>query len=255
MKHMKSNAIPRHLSLFLLFSLLSVLLLLSWVEPPTAQWWDALDHAGFYFLNGWVESCRAAQVGWALTNHRLFDLLPATLLLFIWYRYMREEGDAHLIRRAAEGIFLAVFVVALVQIFRELTDIPRDSPSLVLGGAHRLSQLVPWADTKDNSMTSFPGDHATVILLVSIFMLRQMGWQKARWTLIAIVIGTLPRLVGGAHWITDVVVGGGHITLAGAALLWGTPLPEKATSLIQAVLLRWRLDAAIQRVFNRLPRL
>ncbi|WP_432416641.1 phosphatase PAP2 family protein [Pseudomonas parafulva] len=116
----------------------------------------------------------------------------------------------------------------------------------------RLSQYYPhleehW-ELKDRSSKSFPGDHASVLLLWALFMSlfsRRLVQALAIWALATLFM--LPRLVAGAHWGQDDYVGG--LGMAVLALGWTvhTPLAAKAS----AALVRW--TAPLFRLLGKLP--
>ena len=86
---------------------------------------------------------------------------------------------------------------------------------------------------KDASGRSFPGDHASVLLLWAIFLSPfARGWRRwLVWGLTLLFI--LPRLVSGAHWLSDVLVGGLFLSLI--AIGWGlyTPYAARACGLME----------------------
>ena len=78
--------------------------------------------------------------------------------------------------------------------------------------------------SKETSRSSLPGDHGTVMLLVTWLLWRSAG---ARIGLVAIALTvafTVPRFAAGAHWLTDLAIGSGVSVLLAATALLGTPL-------------------------------
>lgn len=210
-------------ALFLSISL-GFVILASWFHPTTRIYWDALDLHWFNVANGSLRHGEHWQYFWAITNHRAFDAIPGSLLLIIFALSAWKDHRDRLAMRIAIGIFMALYCVATIQIARLLVLEPRLSPTLVLEHAYRLSELVPSISSKDNSTFSFPGDHATVMLLVSCFILYFCGKKYGIAALIVTLIFSIPRTVGGAHWLTDVVIGGSVITLLSVPLALFTPL-------------------------------
>jgi membrane-associated phospholipid phosphatase len=97
------------------------------------------------------------------------------------------------------------------------------SPSLVLEPVARLPELVPWMEAKWESKNSFPGDHAVAAFafvgLSFILMDRKTAWLAALFGLLY----SVPRLVSGAHWLSDELVGGGIALFV--TLGWVTNIP------------------------------
>ena len=73
--------------------------------------------------------------------------------------------------------------------------------------------MYPDLNPKVSSHQSFPGDHGVAsVLLVTGFTLL-LGWRWAIPSAVVAVLNILPRLVGGGHWLSDVLVGGVCIAL------------------------------------------
>ena len=74
-------------------------------------------------------------------------------------------------------------------------------------------------EIKDRSSRSFPGDHASVLLLWTVFL---SLFARGKRLLLVWLTGTLlilPRLVAGAHWLSDNLAGGGFVVMQ--TLAWG----------------------------------
>ena len=103
-------------------------------------------------------------------------------------------------------------------------------------------------ELKDRSSQSFPGDHASVLLIWGLFMSvfsRNAGQKVVIWGLTLLFM--MPRLVAGAHWGQDDYIGG--LLLALLALGWGyyTPFAARASDLLL------RVTAPIFSLLQRLP--
>lgn len=202
---------------------LAGLLLASFVAiDATRSAWLAADTATFRALNGSLVQAGAWQTFWAIANSRLFDAVPAALLLGLYAHWMAADAGRHWRARAGLGCALAVFTVLWVQkAVKPLLDDGRLSPTLVLPDAVRLESepAVAWVPMlKDHAENSFPGDHAGVFLLVALVIGHVCGWRRGTVALLALPLLALPRLYGGGHWLSDQVVGGGFVGLAGAAI-------------------------------------
>ena len=236
-------------------NLLAVILLGSWRWPPARLLWDRFDAGVFHLLNAPLASNAAWAHVWAVCNMRLVDLGVGLIMLGFLIKGNWIFTAAQV--RQALYAFLAVLVLLLlirVGLLNELVKAmhwQRASPSLTVDEAVRLTDLFPdWArdwHMKDASGRSFPGDHASVLLLWAIFLSPfARGWR--RWLVWGLaMLCTLPRLVSGAHWLSDVLVGGLFLSLI--AIGWGlyTPYAAVACSFME------RFGTPVLQRLGRLP--
>lgn len=222
-------------------NLLALILLASWRWPPARLLWDRFDAEAFHLLNAPLASNAAWAHVWAVCNMRPVDLgFGLIMLCFL------VKGDwiftAAQVRQALYAFLAVLFLLLLIRVglLTELVKFmhwQRASPSLTVDGAVRLTVLFPdWArdwHMKDSSGRSFPGDHASVLLVWAIFLsFVARGWR--RWLVwLLTLLFMLPRLVSGAHWLSDALVGGLFLGLI--AVGWGlyTPYAAKACSLME----------------------
>ena len=218
-------------------------LLLSWFTTPVRPVWDALDVRVFFALNGTLESGDIWRWCWAAANTRLFDLVTALSFAAVYATFVFRGGWTHAATRVAGGIFLLAFTVFTLDVSSNYVyTFDRDSPSLVLEPAYRISDMIAAIKVKDTSGSSFPGDHGTAVLLFTIFIWFLCG---RRYGLVAAAIAFVavwPRMVGGAHWVTDLLVGSVSIAVMAGILALATPLAVWVIARIEWVLLhvlRW----------------
>ena len=220
----------------LISSALALLLVASWLTPATRQLWDGFDLAVFRLLNDSLALGHGWQMFWAVANYRALDLLPAALILAVFVASIwGRPRDVQNQRWALLGVLAAVliFVPPLMElVVHETLHYSRPSPTLMLDDTLRLSQLVPSIKAKDASPACFPGDHAFVLLTVTSFF-----WYvgRRRDALLATLIAAmfaLPRLVSGAHWATDVLIGGGTAALLAGSWAFATPLCHRLATLL-----------------------
>lgn len=211
---------------FVLLQLASLLLLASWLMPAGKALWHTVDVPVFRLLNGSLGHLAGWNLLWALLSTRIADLLAAIVMLcsLLWGGLIFER---HMLRRALLSfITLLVFTLIIRTLFTRLigaAGLQHSSPSVFLSGGFSLSTAFPWIEQvleiKDRSSRSFPGDHASVLLLWIAFLALFVRGKKL---LLVCLVGTLfilPRLVAGAHWLSDNMVGGGFIVLQ--TLAWG----------------------------------
>lgn len=206
---------------------ISFLLIASWVLPPFSGWWEALDRATFEFLNGTLEGDRTMQLFWAAANHRSVDLVSGSICTLVFISWLWSQPRTVQVWRSAMlgATALPVIILPFIahDVLEEVFHFERPSPSIVYEDALRLTQLVPELETKDASLYSFPGDHAFVLFAIIFFY----GAFKARkWVVVSSVVAAiflLPRLVAGAHWLSDNIIGGAVPALLVTAWMLATP--------------------------------
>lgn len=81
----------------------------------------------------------------------------------------------------------------------------RDSPSILLGAAHRDLRDLYGVRVKTVSTRSFPSSHG-IVFFTMLFMCRYALGKRAWWLLPLVVLLALPRVFAGAHWPSDVLV-------------------------------------------------
>ncbi|MBW5289124.1 MAG: putative membrane protein [Candidatus Ruthia sp. Apha_13_S6] len=205
-----------------------MLLLFSWSNATTREYWDYLDHQTFIVLNQSLVEFHSIWRGfWAILSVRIADLIPLFLIgLFFYF-------DDVLFKNKHKMMGLIGFVTLLIlmllmremmNLYVEYANLGRKSPTLVVDSALRLSSMYPGLGLKDMSAHSFPGDHAAVLftwLGYCLFFAR----NRWRWLVFIIVlVFSMPRLMAGAHWFSDVMVGGVSIAMTTLAFGLYTPL-------------------------------
>lgn len=225
-----ATALPlwRPKALFILLTV-AALLLGSFYTPYTRQFWEILDQYTFRLLNSWIATNPYAQTFWAIFSHKNADWFEDMIFLVLFISYIRGAALSKRPFRIAQLFYIAIvllFVILCVNRgpLHDYNGIERESPSLTVEGAIRLSDEVTWLKFKDSSHKSFPADHATTaILFGSLF-----GWMArgklAIFSSIYCIFLILPRLINGAHWLSDVLVGSGTISLVALAFFLCTPL-------------------------------
>jgi len=219
---------------FFLLNVLALIIFYSWVNSDTRVYWDALDLWSFEVLNGSLAYSNYWWNGiWAILSVRISDVFPLFfILLFFYFNNILFEKNQRLY-----GLVSFISVLLLMLIVREFLDfyieyrgLSRSSPSLQLDSVIRLSELYPNLSLKDSSGASFPGDHAAVLITwlgYCLFFVRNI-WSLS--AVLLMIFFSLPRLIAGAHWLSDVLVGGVSIALITLAFGLYTPLLNSINS-------------------------
>ncbi len=230
--------------------LAAALLLLSFIHQGGHALWRSLDTHVFYALNGSLFASETWARFWAWMNTRELDAVSAlfmlAFLIFPGLGLKRNQLQAGFTGFLLLMILMLPMREALSE-YSEASGLSGPSPSLQLEPAYRFSAELPDIPAKDSASTSFPGDHASVLMVWLGFLLfnsRSLGTLTA--TVLALLLIS-PRLFGGAHWFTDAAVGGLSLALVTLAWAWASPLPH----LINQGLMR--LLGPVYRLAGRIP--
>lgn len=204
--------------------LLATLLMGSWFTPITNEWWDALDNAIYYAMNGTVSWGSPWPELWAATGDRRFDLFCGVLILSIFYARWLSGDETQWRQGVTLGFYMLIVIFLVVTYQREILVVPSPSPSLYLEPFYSIKDYVPWSRAKETAGSTFPSDHATFMCLITWLWWqaggRRIGLLAAGLTLLF----ALPRLAAGAHQATDTLIGGIFSALLAAGILQLTPI-------------------------------
>ncbi|EMN1411655.1 phosphatase PAP2 family protein [Enterobacter chuandaensis] len=212
--------------LILLLNVAGLALFFSWYIPVNHGFWFPLDSSLFHFFNQGLVKSDAFLWLVAITNNRAFDgfslLAMGCLMLSFW---LKEDYSGRR-RILIIGLVMLLTAVIVNQLAQHLMPVKRASPSLSFPNIYRVSELLH-IPTKDASKDSFPGDHGMMLLIFSGFMLRYFGKKAFAIALLIVVIFAFPRVMIGAHWLTDIVVGSLSAVLIGLPWVLMTPLSDR----------------------------
>jgi membrane-associated phospholipid phosphatase len=220
--------------ILLLCHIIGALLFASLFWPVTKTYWETIDIFFFKMVNSTLRNHPYWQLFWALANHKLADWIEDLCILCFFVAYVRQASRNLRKRKVAELLFCILYIGAIIYfinriLFRENLDIPRLSPTLVVDNSVRLSEEIPWMSIKDDSSKSFPGDHGTTALLFAASFIYLAGWRLGLAASVYAAFLCMPRLITGAHWLSDIVVGSGTITMIFLSWAFCTPMFTRFT--------------------------
>ncbi|WP_017429918.1 phosphatase PAP2 family protein [Vreelandella jeotgali] len=215
----------------IILNTLGIALLLSWAMPSFTVW-TYLDDAVFWFFNQTIgdENPRWSVVLAAL-NNRKYDIviMVAMLATMILASYRDRQGGFR--RWFGSGVTMLITAGLVNELVRNLITYSHPSPTRVFDDANLLSQFVHFA-TKDQSGGSFPGDHGIMSMIFAAFMLT-FGDRLTRIVSLALVAcAVAPRVMVGAHWLSDILVGSLSIVLLLLPWVLCTPVARKSSAAI-----------------------
>ncbi len=225
--------------LFLLCNILAFLIFFSWLNAHSKLYWDLVDYQAVEFLNGSLgQSANFWNAMWAVLNVRITDFVPLFFILTFFYfdNILFKKGQRLIgLIRFVSLLVLMLIVREGVNFYIDYNHLNRKSPSLTLEAVIRLSEIYPNINLKDASSNSFPGDHAAILLTWFGYCL---FFARNTWSLLAVflvVFFSLPRLIAGAHWLSDILVGGAGIAFITLAFGLYTPLLNKVNQFLVEV--------------------
>lgn len=216
-------------------------LFITWILPMTRGLWDILDIWTFKQLNIWIQNNPFWQTFWALANHKYTDwFFDIVMLVFIGH-YITVAPRHLKLRRIAEILFCILITASTIilinrGLFKSIILYERQSPSLTTPMATILSKVLPWIKIKVSARNSFPGDHATTAIMFMLTMGILLDKKRAFLAALTGIFFILPRLIVGAHWLTDVLIGSLSIALFTISWTFYTPFFHIVVSKIEAML-------------------
>ncbi len=228
------------LKMLLLCHLIAALLLASLFWTVTKVYWEVIDVAFFKMVNSTLKGRPLWQHFWAFANHKLADWVEDFCFLCFFIAAVRKTHPGLRVRKISELFFCVIVVSAIIYLFnsilfRQNLEITRLSPTRVVDGCIRLSDEIPWLSIKDDSSKSFPGDHGTTALLFAATFSYVAGWRLGLLACLYAAFLCMPRLITGAHWLSDIIVGSGSIALVGLSWAFCSPLFMRFTDKCEQV--------------------
>lgn len=219
------------------FLLLAALLGSSLLAPGTADIWRKLSLAYFEAVNSSLTLNESWAFMIAYANSKPFDLIGAIAMAIpsLIYLYFCRSED--LLERLARFTVVWVTIIVVTTFSKHgLPTFDYKSPSLVVDDFVNIRDLVPSIKAKFASGKSFPGDHAVGALTALVMALLLIPRRYSLWVALFSLTYAVPRTITGAHWLSDVLVGGGMAALIALALVTGLPSLRWARSLWVALL-------------------
>jgi membrane-associated phospholipid phosphatase len=170
---------------------------------------QSLDTECFLFLNKILLNNTFAQHFWGILSHKHESWINVIIMLFLNVIAVLMIPKARRSKAIAIILYcwLSFQVVLLVNtvIFQKILQINRDSPSVVVDGAIKLSSVLNNSNLKDYSNNSFPAGHALVLIYWALFI---NLYAPRKITMLAVLVSILlimPRMITGAHWLSDTI--------------------------------------------------
>lgn len=168
-----------------------------------------IDVLSFHFLNGhlqWMPSFYNAS--FAVMNHRLESQMNVVVIFgsMMVGIPVKKSLNAHLKLLLILALWYELFFQSINYAEKHLL-ISRASPSVLFGLHVNLANFDSTNMVKVYAHSSFPSGHAMVLgywYQVARYLFSE-PWRKI--SMVLSVLMCLPRLVAGAHWLSDVIIG------------------------------------------------
>jgi len=220
-------------------NILAVLLIISWYTETGRFIWDQLDAWVFFTLNGSLADGRTWQWFWAVTNTKSFDIASALLILILYSFHIFSSNREQTISRITSGVLILVSTVIAIQFSKNLLDYGRPGPSSILQPAILLTEYVTGFEFKDHSANSFPGDHGIALIMFTSMVWFYAGRTYGLIMMLLSMLLILPRMVVGAHWLSDHLVGAAYVSLIALGWILATPLHASVLRRVEPVVGRY----------------
>ena len=210
-----------HKSTFIKICVLLILLVITYLSFQ--KFFDLIDTKCFLFLNKNFLNSQFSQNFWGILSHKNESWINVVImfginLLSIFMIAKVPIRDTNFLSINSNNFRYKVIAIVLycwvsfqivlltnIIIFQKILHIHRDSPSIVIENAVRLSKILNNPNIKDYSNNSFPAGHALVLIYWTLFInLYAPKLIKIMATLLCVFL-ILPRMIVGAHWFSDTV--------------------------------------------------
>ena len=164
-----------------------------------------LDSETFFLLNGSLLYNKYWAFFWGYLNHfneTYLNLIPVFGLFFL---LMKRSGCG-----LKEGVFRFLYYMFTLQLViyfhKHIYTFVRISPSYFYPDNFvSIVDLLGNNNLKWNSSHSFPSGHSLALFYFFFFVVSCKDKLITRWALLIAVFFSVPRLFGGAHWLSDIL--------------------------------------------------
>lgn len=242
---LRIKLMKKKLLLILGLNLLGTLLFFSWFHADANSFWPVVDKSVFFTFNHLLGENEFFRYLVAFTNLRFFDVFGflAMALVFLFH-FLKHEKDYRRFM-ICMGITMLLTAVIAKQVAMTL-DFDRPSPTLHFSALGEnvlyVSKLTEWP-AKDWSKSCFPGDHGMCLIIFCVYMLRYFGLKPFLAGLLITVLFSLPRVMSGAHWVSDIAVGAVTVNLVVLSWILLTPVSDFIIASLMK-LLRWKMPSS-----------
>lgn len=213
------------------FNILGFGLLFWYATAGQSGFWFELDSAVFRFFNARIMAGTLLADIVTYANQRWFDAIAFISMGLLYLYFFLKTDNAGKRRMLALGLVMLVTGIIIKQLGR-YSPLQHSSPTLYFEDAYRLSKHIA-IHVKDSARESFPGDHGMMLMVFTAFIARYFGLKAFFAALCITVVFSLPRIIIGAHWFTDIYIGSFSVVCIVYSWLLLTPAAERLTDFVE----------------------
>lgn len=216
---------------------LAVALFLSWWLLPNHGFWFPLDRGVFYFFNDMLPEHPDYAYFVAIINRHSFDLMCGAAMGVIYMVAVWKAEPGTRSRMMVNLLLLFLFSTVLFRKVGDVIEFDIRSPTLVFDDSVEVSELLG-VEAKDTSRNAFPSDHGIVLYTFLAYVLVYLPRRYGVIALVTALLISMPRMMSGAHWLTDYICGSLPLVLVGCSWLLATPLNDRLASFLLRTVFR-----------------
>ncbi len=204
--------IAMHTRRIFFYNFLGFALIASW-WLPSVLFWTKLDDDVFFFFNQFVSPVYPRWVEtMALLNTRAFDKVMFGVLVIMLFFAMVRDKNGSWPKWLAIGLIMSAVGALLGEMLHMDLLAARPSPTVWHDDVNILNNYT-YLNAKATASNSFPSDHGVLAMVFASFMLRFADRLIASLSVALAIFVTLPRILVGGHWVSDVYFGALAIVL------------------------------------------
>jgi membrane-associated phospholipid phosphatase len=187
-----------------------------------------IDISAAYFFNDLIRLHPSTHNFWAYLNSKmgnwLYDVLMALFIIpYICLGKKEKWLERVITTLLIVGFSLFCYFLFNYRITRGL-HYKSASPSGVLPDFFHLAPLITWTKVKEFSSISYPSDHGSTIFMFILSTFYLMGKRVGLLAIITSIPFVLPRLLVGAHWTSDLLLGSLPLAIFNLSWFFYTPI-------------------------------
>ena len=174
--------------------------------------WTVIDREAFFFFNHIPVGSTFLQKPIAWINSRYGDWIFELVVISIYFlSIISRKNKLQKKQKVFELVFLIFFIFFVQIVFntlccRKILSLNRPSPSYVYELFINFSNF-KYPHNRIFTSHSYPSDTATTLFICMMFSWTHFSKRTASFVTLLALIFALPRLIVGAHWLSDIVLG------------------------------------------------